>query len=115
MSLNVMLYSIIDTGGDKPFRHELFENSITQNLEPMAKEAGLYEYLWTPETIGATHARDIISGLEEGIVLLDSDPKRFKAFNAKNGWGVYSDLVSFVGGYLIACREHPKCLIDVDV
>jgi hypothetical protein len=43
--------------------------------------------------------------------LLKSDPARFRAYNAPNGWGLYEHFVPFVEQYLEACREHPDATV----
>ena len=91
----------------------VFEWNITHNLIEMAAEAGIYEYLWSPEEKGATTASDLIAPLEAGLELLKSDPERFKAFNPQNGWGNYEGLVEFVTEYLKVCRNFPACVIAI--
>lgn len=90
---------------------EFYSANITHNLNKMAQEAGIYKELWRPDEIGITKANQLIEPLTRGLALLKSDPKRFEAFNAPNGWGLYEHFVPFVEGYLNACRENP----DADV
>jgi hypothetical protein len=85
----------------------VFWANITHNLTQMASEAGIYEPLWRPEETGIERAAQLIAPLREGLALLESDPERFKAFNASNGWGVYGNLVEFVRKYLEACEAYP--------
>jgi hypothetical protein len=105
MSLDVML---IET---KPT--EVYWRNITHNLNKMAMEAGIYEHLWRPEELNITVARDLIAPLTAGLELLKSDPKRFKEFNAPNGWGMYDNLIEFVEDYLEACKANPDATIQV--
>lgn len=91
----------------------IYSRNITHNLGRMAREADLYAACWTPEKIGATHARDLIAPLEAGLERLKSDPERFRAFDAPNGWGKYEDFVAFVTNYLAACRKWPEALVSV--
>lgn len=105
MSLDVSLIAIRPT--------EVYESNITHNLGRMAAEAGIYTHLWRPEEIGATKAEQLIEPLATGLALLKSDPERFSAFNAKNGWGVYENFIPFVEQYLNACRENPDATIRV--
>ena len=91
----------------------LFDRNITHNLGGMANAAGIYKALWRPEEIGATKARDIVEILRAGLDLLRSDPPRFEAFNAPNGWGLYIHFVPFVEAVLAACEEHPDATIRV--
>lgn len=91
----------------------LYWANITHNLSPMAKEAGIYTYLWRPEELKITIARELIEPLQRGFTELKSNPSRFESFNSINGWGIYSDFVSFVAGYLDACMKNPDAIIRV--
>lgn len=92
---------------------EVYWRNITHNLGQMAAEAGIYECLWRPDEIGVRKAKQLIALLAEGLEKLRSDPERFKKFDAPNGWGTYSGLVSFVASYLAACMENPEALVEV--
>ena len=92
-------------------QEDYFQFNTTHNLGPMADNAGIYEALWRPETIGITTAGQLIDSLAAGLQLLQSDPDRFKEFNPPNGWGAYEILVNFVENYLAACRDHPDALV----
>lgn len=92
---------------------EVYSANITHNLNKMAMEAGIYQYLWRPDEIGVTKAHELIGPLRDGLERLGSDPERFRKFNATNGWGKYEDLVSFVLGYLSACEENPDADVEV--
>jgi hypothetical protein len=94
-------------------RPTLYSANITHNLNRMAEEAGIYKVLWRPDEIGATRAVDIIAALRTGLTLLESDPRRFKAFDAPNGWGLYEHFIPFVVKYLAACCENPLATIEV--
>lgn len=105
MSLDVTLIAVRPTA--------VYTSNITHNLTRMAEEAGIYKHLWRPEEIGITTAGQLIDPLTAGLALLKSDPPRFKAFDAPNGWGTYKDFVPFVEHYLEACREEPDALVSV--
>lgn len=94
-------------------RHRFFDRNITHNLGAMAREAGIYEALWRPDENGVTKASQLIKPLENGIELLESDPKRFLPLNPSNGWGNYEGLVEFVRDYLEACRNNPDANVRV--
>jgi hypothetical protein len=115
MSLDIYLTTEPDVcphcGRSDP--REGFSANITHNLANMAREAGIYHHLWRPEEVGATHASQLIEPLRAGLSLLRSDPARFSAFNAKNGWGVYDDFVPWVERYLAACEADPTAKITV--
>lgn len=88
--------------------------SITHNLVPIAKAAGLYECLWHPEEIGASKARDLIGPLELGIKTLKINQDLFRKLSPANGFGTYDGLLSLATAYLIACREQPDSDIHVE-
>ena len=83
--------------------NEVFSANITHNLNTMAGEAGIYEYLWRPDEIKITKAKELIEPLRKGLHNLKSQPEKYKKFNPKNGWGSYDGLVKFVENYLNAC------------
>jgi hypothetical protein len=91
----------------------VFDRNITHNLTGMASEAGIYEALWRPDEQGYRKAEQIIPILRKGLALLESDPERFKKFNASNGWGMYEHFVPFVKSVLSACEEFPDADIVV--
>jgi hypothetical protein len=91
----------------------VFEYNITHNLNTMAQEAGIYEYLWHPESLNITTAKQLIDPLLKGYRLLLSDRERLKAFNPPNGWGSYEGLVKFVKAYYDACYTYPSAKIAI--
>ena len=107
MSLDVALKALVYTN--------IYEDNTTHNLHRMAKEAGLYQYLWHPREISITRAEQLIEPLEDGLARLRSDPERFRKFNAENGHGKFEDLVFFVENYLEACKKNPDAMVEVRV
>lgn len=105
MSLDVYLTAVRPT--------EVFSSNITHNLGKMATEAGIYKHLWRPEEIGVTKAAQLIGPLTAGVALMRSDPERFKAFDAPNGWGTYEHFLPWVDEYLAACVENPDADVNV--
>ena len=93
--------------------NEVYWANITHNLNEMAMEAGIYEYLWRPDEIGITKAKELIDPLRQGLHNLKKEPERYKKFNPENGWGSYEGLVKFVDNYLNACYEYPDADIEV--
>ena len=106
MSLDIELIQVIDG-----VEETLYDTNITHNLGKMAKEAGIYEALWSPEEVDCEKAEDIIDVLEEGVNRLKNRPDFYKTFNASNGWGLYEHFVPFVENYLEACKENPSSTI----
>lgn len=94
----------------------VFESNITHNLGAMAREAGLYTYLWRPEELGMgehVKAGQLTVPLREGLVRLRADPDKYKALNPENGWGNYDNLVELVRQYLEACETNPDATVRV--
>lgn len=91
----------------------VYDANITHNLNTMAGEAGIYAHLWRPDEIGITKAAQLIEPLRRGLVLLNTDPERFKLFNPNNGWGNYDGLCNFVARYLAACEAYPDAEVSV--
>lgn len=90
-----------------------YSANITHNLNRMAEEAGIYMQVWRPEEVGITHARQLVEPLRLGIARLKSDPGRFAAFNAPNGWGTYASFVPWLERYLAACEMYPDATVEV--
>lgn len=91
----------------------VFAANITHNLNAMAQEAGIYGVLWHPEANGITKARQLIEPLRIGLALLESDPERFKAFDAENKWGTYDQFVPWIRSYVAACEANPDAEVSV--
>ena len=106
MSLDVTLSAVRET--------VVYDANITHNLNKMAAEAGIYQHLWRPDEIGITHASQLIEPLRVGVALMKSDPARFEAFNASNGWGLYKQFLPWVERYLKACEENPDATVEVN-
>lgn len=92
---------------------EVYWANITHNLAGMAKAAGIYKHLWSPEEVEppVTKAVQLIEPLKAGLAWLKANPDEAKKHDAKNGWGLYEHFVPFVEKYLTACIESP----DADV
>jgi hypothetical protein len=92
----------------------VWDCNITHNLAAMAKEAGLYEVMWRPETLFPTPiARNLIPRLQRGIKKLITDPDRFKILNPENGWGDYEGLLETAIALLVSCKTYPDAEIEV--
>jgi len=123
MSLDVYLYgkpevvecTCPDCGHihTKENRPRLFDYNITHNLGEMAEYAGLYGYLWEPDSHNITKASDLIEPLKNGLKELERFPATYSALNPENGWGDYNGLVKFVKAYLQECEANPEATIEV--
>lgn len=92
---------------------EVYWANITHNLNRMAEAAGIYQALWRPEEIGATHARDIIEIVETGLKKMALNPTEYKKYDSPNGWGTYHNFLPWVAEYLQACKDNPDAEIEV--
>ena len=112
MSLDVSLVCECDAG-NVPFTIELYTANITHNLTEMAEKAGLYKYLWRPDELSLTKAKELIKPLTQGLQKLKSNSDYYKEFSPSNGWGTYEGLVKFTEDYLEACKKYPKAYIEI--
>ena len=94
---------------------EVWSANITHNLTGMAKEVGIYQYLWHPEEVGVTKAENLIVPLQNAIELLHDDVARYTMFNSPNGWGSYADFVSYLKKFLAACVKYPDATVHVSI
>ena len=94
---------------------EVYSENITHNLSGMAEDAGLYKCLLHPGEIDITKAKQLIEPLQNGLILLENEPERFKKFNPENGWGSYEGLVRFVKDYLEACKQYPEASVHASI
>lgn len=108
MSLSITLTAVRPT--------TVFDGNLTHNLKAMAKEAGIYEIVWTPHEIWPyklreLRAKDLVDPLQRGLDKLLADPEKFQRLSPENGWGTYEGLVSFVRRYVEACRANPDATV----
>ena len=92
--------------------HELTSRNITHNLKSMFQEAKIHDLLWRGD---GKKAEELIRPLEEGLMLMESDRKRFEAFESKNGWGKYTDALEFLRGVIVDCKRYPDGIVRCSV
>ena len=107
MSLDITLFYNVQDDNTK----EVYSLNITHNLNTMADKAGLYYPLWQPHAIEATHAKDLIHVLLNGILWLEENKEEAEKYNAKNGWGDYHNLLLSAKEYLKNCKANPNAII----
>lgn len=97
----------------------VYNGNITHNLGDMAEAVvlsnglTLYQVLWRPDEHELKFARDIYDLLDEGYIILLTDPEKYKKYNPPNGWGSYDGLVNFVYKYRDACRYNPDAELRI--
>lgn len=92
---------------------EVFGEKITHNLNVMAGEAGIYEYLWRPKAVYVNTAKDLIEPLKAGLKRMKNNPEHYKKFNASNGWGTYENFIPWIEKYIEACEKNPDAEVSV--
>ncbi len=81
----------------------------TWNYCPMFQAAfghDIKEFSGEPAAIVGAN---VASALER----MRTDPPRFKAFDAPNGWGTYDQLLPQLEAFVRACAEYPNAIVDV--
>lgn len=86
--------------------------NITHNLAEMADALGCYKCLWRPEENSFSKARDIIEKLEYAINELKTNRKNYVKYDAPNGWGDTSSMLSFLSEVYEFAKEHPDATIE---
>ena len=109
MSLDISFTMSYDDGES----YQVFDANITNNLHGMANEAGIGDILWYPHRVGVERAGQMVDKLSAGIELMKSDPLRFEAFNASNGWGTRKQFVPWLEELLVAAQRYPNASISV--
>ena len=87
--------------------------NITHNLTPMARECGVYGFLWKAPETGVKIAADLIGPLTLGLKRLRSEPERFQSLNPPNGWGDYDGFVESLESLLAACLNVSTASVSV--
>ena len=97
----------------------VYSGNVTHNLGAMAGAVvlsngiTLYQVLWRPDEHELKFARDISDLLDEGLIILLSDPEKYKQFDPENGWGSYKGLCEFVANYCQACCYNPDAELRI--
>jgi hypothetical protein len=113
MSLDIDLYLEVDVGTPEPHRVIFYCANITHNLTDMADVAGIYKMVWRPEKNGIETASQLIAPLTIAIEDMKKNPKKYKKFDAENGWGTYDDFVPWLCRLRDACKKFPIAKIKV--
>lgn len=114
MNIRVVLYIDVDTGGERPFRTFPFVEEVPETLAPMAAAAGVYHWVWDPESRkDSPKARDLIEPLALGIAQMKLEPAKFIAMNPEDTRGEYLTFLAWLERYLRECIKHPKTSVAV--
>lgn len=86
------------------------KQNITHNLSSMAKQLGIYDFLWGEQE---RSAGDMIKPLNIAIRLLNKNIDHYKKWDAENGWGTAEDFLLWLEELLGACIDNPSAEISV--
>ena len=110
MSLNIWLSIFVDVGTEEPYEVNLYDDNITSNLNPMWRQAGVYDALHLDGKI----AQEILPVLRQGLADMQAKPEVYKALNPENGWGDYEGAIDFLQNLIAACQKFPKACVFVN-
>ena len=88
--------------------------SVTHNLVPMAKKAGLYNVMWRSHE-SFQKAEQMIPALKQGIEYMENNEEELKGLNPKNGWGSYEALLTAARKALENAKHYPDATPNSDI
>lgn len=100
------VYLMIDTGG--PNQHSVWSENHTSNTAGMWDKAGATLRDW--EGITASNAEPMLTA---AIAEMEANPDTYRAMEPSNGWGSYESCINFLKSIRDACREHPRCTLNI--
>lgn len=96
----------------KDVKHNtVFQADITNNLEPMAKAAGIDDILWGSY---GDSVPDFIVRLSDGIRFLKKYPIIFQRLNPANGLGSYETLLEVAENLIQKCYQYQTAKLYSD-
>lgn len=101
-----------DEQSDFMRENKLYTRYVTHNLGKMARELGVYEYLWRPDEIGVVQAKQLIKLLGVAIDNIRDRKAHYRTFNPPNGFGTMEGFIDFMIDYLKACRTYPDAFVN---
>lgn len=114
MSLDITFFYEAKVKYDENYTHEFYDTvysaNITHNLNRMALEIGVYEYLWRGDENGIEFAAQLIPILEKAVDDAKENKSKLRQLEPSNGWGRYEDFIHFLECTLKAAKEdlHAK-------
>lgn len=93
--------------------NHLYTRYVTHNLGKMARELGIYEYIWRPDEVDVVRAKQLIKPLGVAIDNIRDRKAHYRTFNPPNGFGTIDGFIDFMIDYLKACRTYPNAFVEV--
>lgn len=111
MSLDICLYvDAADAGDGEQRTLTLADFNMTHNVADMWRAAGCYEALYESDGHTAGQYRET---LRDAVRAMQADPDKYRAMDASNGWGTYSDALPWLLNVWHAFESYPKAKIRV--
>lgn len=92
----------------------IYEANLPIYFKNISIEAGIYEACWRPWEINGRLAEDIVDVLEKGYADMKARPSHYKQFAVVHGQCMYNFFVSWVKGYIEACKKYPTAEVVAD-
>lgn len=85
--------------------------AVPETMDIMAKESGLYDVIWIPNTISSIETISVIPVLEAGINKLKNNPSLFKELYEFRT-NAYEHFLSYMEKYLDVCKDYPDAVVS---
>ena len=97
----------------------VYGSSIPSNLSEMAREAGIYDQLYSEEYLCNKIAKDIEKYIEHAVNDIKNRREHYKKFNPEKKNPIFfayldcDGFLKFLEGYLTACKNNPDSVIRI--
>lgn len=88
---------------------------ITNNLNLLAEQVGLYPYLWTPTQVAVTTASQLVQPLNDALALIDEKREALRVYEPPNKYGTVESLERIASSMLAICNEFGDASITSEV
>jgi hypothetical protein len=85
----------------------IFSMQLKQHLAKIARETGLYYFLFEPEYFNFTRSKDIVEGIRQGIRYLVLYPTRCKKWDGHCNDETYEYFLPLMCRYYEALKRNP--------
>lgn len=88
---------------------------ITNNLNLLAEQVGLYPYLWTPSQMNVTLASELVKPLEDALANIDKNREALRVYEPPNKYGTVESLERIATSLLAIANEFGDAQITSQV
>lgn len=89
----------------------VYHVNITHNLIELAANLGIYQRVWRPEENGIDRAGRLVDWIDPALRELLSNKKKYRKYEASNGWGTVEQFIGFLQELQEACLRYPQAEI----